>query len=364
MLAAEGAVLFLERVSPAIEQVDSSSGAIGTAVNHAIDDLCALIVDAPADATTRERWLERLWDACQQDEIPYLETIGTHWGSLCGTPGIASTWADSLLPVLRQAWNPNPAPRGYFKGTSHCLSALLAAGRCEELLRLLETAPHPFWHDRLCGAKALAAMGRPDDAIRYAEEGRGVNAYPVAIARTCERILLAAGRHEEAYQRFGLLANQAGTHLAWFRAVARKYPDRHPTVIVSDLVRLTPGDEGKWFAAAKEARLYDEALALARRSPCDPRTLARAAADFAERKPDFAVEAGVLSVSWLASGYGYEISTADVWKAFQNTLHAAERNGNVEATLARVRQLAANDRSIGQVVTAALGRALWPAGRA
>jgi uncharacterized protein YegL len=39
VLAAEGAVLFLERVSPAIEQVDGSSGAIGTAVNRAIDAL-------------------------------------------------------------------------------------------------------------------------------------------------------------------------------------------------------------------------------------------------------------------------------------------------------------------------------------
>ena len=29
--AADGAVVFLERVSPALEQVDSSSGAIGTA---------------------------------------------------------------------------------------------------------------------------------------------------------------------------------------------------------------------------------------------------------------------------------------------------------------------------------------------
>ena len=37
-LAAAGAVLFLEKISPALEQVDSSSDAIGTAVNksHAI----------------------------------------------------------------------------------------------------------------------------------------------------------------------------------------------------------------------------------------------------------------------------------------------------------------------------------------
>jgi hypothetical protein len=36
VLAAEGAVTLLERISPALEQVASSSGAIGTAVNNAI----------------------------------------------------------------------------------------------------------------------------------------------------------------------------------------------------------------------------------------------------------------------------------------------------------------------------------------
>ncbi|MEZ4234518.1 MAG: hypothetical protein R3B89_35435, partial [Polyangiaceae bacterium] len=36
LLAAEGALIFLEKVSPALEHVDSSSGAIGTAVNNAI----------------------------------------------------------------------------------------------------------------------------------------------------------------------------------------------------------------------------------------------------------------------------------------------------------------------------------------
>jgi hypothetical protein len=32
-------------------------------------------------------------------------------------------------------------------------------------------------------------------------------------------------------------------------------------------VKSTPGDEGKWFAAAKEAGLHDQALALASRTP-------------------------------------------------------------------------------------------------
>jgi hypothetical protein len=51
-LAAEGAVAFLERLSPALAQIDSSSGAIGSAVNGAIVDLVAIIADAPAEQRT------------------------------------------------------------------------------------------------------------------------------------------------------------------------------------------------------------------------------------------------------------------------------------------------------------------------
>ena len=39
VLAAEGSLVFLERISPALENVDSSSGVIGTAVNNAITEL-------------------------------------------------------------------------------------------------------------------------------------------------------------------------------------------------------------------------------------------------------------------------------------------------------------------------------------
>jgi len=39
MRAAEGSVLLLEKLSPALERVDSSSGSIGNAVNKAIEAL-------------------------------------------------------------------------------------------------------------------------------------------------------------------------------------------------------------------------------------------------------------------------------------------------------------------------------------
>lgn len=51
-----------------------------------------------------------------------------------------------------------------------------------------------------------------------------------------------------------------------------------------------------WFAAAKSAGLYEEAVKLANKTPCDPRTLTRAARDNEEKKPRFAVEAGMAAL--------------------------------------------------------------------
>jgi len=268
LLGAEGAVLFLEKVSPAIEQVDSSSGAIGTAVNHAVSTLAELIATAPAGADIRAKWLERLWEAYQDDDIPYIESLGDHWGELCASPEVASHWADELIGMCKMAWRPEPELRGFFKGTTNCLSALLAAGRHEELLKLLDMAPYKMWHYRQYGVKALAAMGRKTEAIHYAEEGRGLSDSPSAIARACEEVLLSSGLADEAYKRYGLVANQAGTYLAWFRAVAKKYPHKAKAEVLADLVAHTPGEEGKWFAAAKSAELFDEAIALVNRKPC------------------------------------------------------------------------------------------------
>ena len=47
--------------------------------------------------------------------------------------------------------------------------------------------------------------------------------------------------------------------------------------ILNDLIATTPGEEGNWFATAKELRLYELALELANRTPCDLKTLTRAA---------------------------------------------------------------------------------------
>ena len=355
LLGAEGAVLFLEKISPALEQVDSSSGSIGTAVYNAVADLSEIIATAPADEATRDRWLQRLWEAYQDDGIPYIESLGDHWGALCGSPEVASRWADDLMGTCRMAWSPDPQLRGFFKGTTNCLSALLAAGRHDDLLELLELSPHKMWHYRQYGVKALAAMGRKAEAIRYAEEGRGRNDSPVAIARACEEVLLSSGFADEAYERYGLVANKARTYLAWFRAVAKKYPHKTKAEVLADLVEHTPGEEGKWFAAAKSAKLFEEAIELANRTPCSPKTLTRAARDFETKNPTFAIEAGMTALRWLVEGYGYEITSADVLAAYSLTIRAADHAGVTDETKARVRELVANETFGERFVAKVLG---------
>ena len=97
--------------------------------------------------------------------------------------------------------------------------------------------------------------------------------------------------------RYAVEANQGTTFLATFHSIAKKYPTRAPAEIVDYLVASTPGHEGTWFAAAKDAGLYDEAIALAQRTPCDPRTLTRVARNFAATNPRFAVEAGLAALT-------------------------------------------------------------------
>lgn len=356
LLAAEGAIAFLERVSPALEHVDSSSGSIGTAVGNAIGELVPIIASAPADAKTRHAWLERLFEAHQEDQIPYIERLADHWGELCASKEVASAWADKLVGITRMALSPDKTLRGHFHGTSACLSALYRAERFDELIDLLRV--DAIWPYKQWAVRAMAASGKKAEALRYAESCRSPWASDHEVDSVCEEILLSSGLIDEAYARYGVRANQGGTYLATFRAVSKKYPHKPAGEVLADLVKTTPGDEGKWFAAAKDAGLYDEALALASRTPCDPKTLARAARDYTEKQPAFAVGAGLLSLYWLVQGYGYEITSVDVWDAYRATLAAAERHGSAAEVRERVRKLVAAEGAGERFVTKVLGREL------
>jgi tetratricopeptide (TPR) repeat protein len=363
LLGAEGAVLLLEKLSPALAQVDSSSGAIGTAVNHAIGEMVKIIASAAVADDIRNHWLERLWRAVEEDNIPYLDLLPAYWGDLCVTPRLASAWADEFIGTVRLAWSPDPALRGFFKGTTGCLSALYTAGRHDEILDLLENAPFKSWHYYQWGVKALVAEGKKAEALRYAEVSTGLNDNRGAIAEFCEEILLSSGMAEEAYQRYVVQANQRMTYLATFQAIVRKYPHKEKREVLRDLVESTPGQEGKWFASAKWAGLYDEAIRLANLSPCDPRTLIRAAQDTAVELPGFALAAGMAALRWLAEGYGYDVTSVDVIDAYAHTVKAAEKAGSKPETLRRIKELLITERGDGGFVAKILGPRLAEAMR-
>ena len=218
VIGAEGGVTLIERLSPAIEQVDSSSGAIGSAVYVAIEELAGLISDAPAPPAVREVWIERLWQAFNDDEIPYLET---------SSPRRAAVSRPTISPWTRRARR--------------------------------SSAP-PGWRTRLTGATASAG-------------------------------------------------------------------------------------------------LLDEALALASQTPTDPKTLTRAARDHVEEEPEFALGAGMTALRWLAEGYGYEVTGADVWSAFANTMNAAQVLGREQAVRGEIRALVESDRTgfLAKVIGRELG---------
>ena len=357
VLAAEGAVILLEKLSPALEQVDSSSGTIGSAVNRSIDTLVPIIAAAPVDVGARQRWLRRLWAAVENDGMSYIEALGEFWGDLCVTPEIAAAWADEFLPGLESAWGAPQSAHRYYGGTAACLACLYAAGRYEQLMTLLENAPFKWWRDRRWGVKALVAMGRRAEALRYAEESRGLNDPVWQIAQACETILLESGLSEEAYKRFAIEANQGTTYLATFRAIARKYPGISKETILRDLVASTPGNEGKWFAAAKDAGVFGVATELARHRSADPRTLTRAAREYAEMQPGFALAVGLAALHWMALGYGYDITGGDVLDAYTAVLQAAPAAAvAVDQVQAQVRTLIEGSHPGSKLLETMLGQ--------
>lgn len=303
----------------------------------------------------RRAWLKRLFDALQADEVPYLELLGDFWGELCASKEIASEQADLLIAKTRLALAPDRSPGDFFRGTTACLSALYEAERYDEICEIAGRE-QVFWSYKRWAVRALAAKGKKAEALRLAESSRGPWASDLEIDRLGEEILLSSGSSEEAYLRYGLTANRAGTYLATFRAIARRYPEKKMSTLLADLVRTTPGEEGKWFAAAKDANLLEEALALARLSPCDPRTLTRAAQNFSASQPEFAVGAGLLALYWLVEGYGFEITAADVLAAHRATMDAAERLGKAREIEDQITSLLQARTSGAQYASKILGR--------
>jgi len=218
VVGAEGAIRLMEKLWPALEYIDTSSGALGSAVNKALD---------------------------------------------------------ALIPIC---WS-DPNPGRYFHGGTACLSCLLEAGQYQELLELLELDRHPMWH----------------------------------------------------YRRYP--------------CVSRRYPMKDKSQILADLIATTPGEEGKWFATAKDLKLYDLALELANRSHCDPKTLTRAARDYLDSEPVFSLGSALAAFRWLSEGWGYEVTSADVVEAYDRAIDAASRLNKIDDVTGQIRQLVESKES-------------------
>lgn len=354
LIGAEGAVRLMEKIWPALEHVDSSSGALGSAVNKTLDELIPIVVSASTDGKTRDKWLDRLWQAMADDGVDYLSPVSDRWGEICGSTEVAGRWADEMVSTLRSCWS-DPNPGGYFHGATACLSCLLTTGRYGELLDLLELPRYPSWHYRRYGVQALLAKGRKAEAVQYAEASRGLNQPDSVIDRACEEILISSGLHEEAYRRYGLSAAVGNSYIARFRSVAKRYPMKDKLQILSDHIAATPGEEGKWFATAKELGFYDLALELANRSPCDPKTLTRAARDYLDSEPTFALGSAIAALRWLSEGWGYEVTGVDVVEAYDRAMDAAAKLNMVDDVNERIRQLGeASDNAAVQFVRKAV----------
>ena len=212
------------------------------------------------------------------------------------------------------------------------------------LLELLALDPRPIWQYLVWGARVLAARGQVDEAIAYVREQAGSTTSLETIAHFAEDVLLKAGRRAEAFDEFALLANLANSNLSTFRALAKKYPELAPDKLLGHLIASTPGEPGKWFATAKMLKLFDRATQLAWASPCDPKTLTRAARDHLTKQPGFAMHAALAALHWMSMGHGYELTGLDAHEAHRLALQAAGNAQQVERAQATIEQVLAPDR--------------------
>ena len=158
--AGEGVVSLMERIWPAFQDIDTSSGALGTAVARTLNELIPILADAPADHATRSKWLQRLFEAVQNDGVEYLGPVEERWGEIAHYPDLINEYADRLIEMVRRAWSDHQSFQ-HVAGTSICLSCLLEAGRYDELQELLAARRTKFWSWHRFRAQAGAGIGPP-----------------------------------------------------------------------------------------------------------------------------------------------------------------------------------------------------------
>ena len=186
-------------------------------------ELIPILANAPADHATRSKWLERLFEAVQNDGVEYLAPLADRWGEIAQYPDLIDKYADRMIGMVRRAWADHHTFQ-HVIGTSICLSCLLEGGRYDELQELLATRRTKFWSWHRFGAEALVRQGLWEAAIAFAEAARS-STNPgfseMSIDRFCEKLLIEHGRSDEAYRRYGLRAASGTTNLSVYRSLVR-----------------------------------------------------------------------------------------------------------------------------------------------
>jgi tetratricopeptide (TPR) repeat protein len=346
--AAEGVVALAERIWPAFEHIDTSTGALGSAVYRTLTELLPVLIAAPAPEPVRAKWLERLRTAIEEDGVQYLQPISDRFGEIAVYRNLQNTHADRDLDIIRAVWADH-ASFGFMATATLTLSCLLEAGRYKELIELVGLQKSRFWSDDRFVAEALLRQGREEDALAHAESLLRKEQRPWGfndISRFCEAILVQQGREEEAYRRFGLPSASGNTYLAMWRDLVKRYPDLDARRILEDLIE-THGSKGKWFAAAKTARFLDIALECAAHYDAAPATLIRAARDLKLKEPAFAMQVALQAIRHLVEGRGYEPSPLDIDEAVEHLMVAATRIEEAEQARQALRQIAGSALSAG-----------------
>ena len=99
-------------------------------------------------------------------------------------------------------------------------------------------------------------------------------------------------------------------------------------------------------------------MKLAYKSPCDPKTLNRAARDYLDKEPKFTLGVAMASLHWLAQGWGYEITGIDVHSAYDYAMKAAEKLDLAEKVRGEIIEIVDSAKSPGMFVKDVLGRFL------
>lgn len=328
-LAGEGVIELFIRLYPALMNIDSSSGALGTALNNTIDSLLPILISADWDMNTRGKWLEKLYEAVQDEGWGIFDSLRDRWGEICVFPGLAHLWADRLLPTVKETWN-SPS-YSFFEGTDMCLSCLLFTERYDELYNLLQLTDKKMWFDHKFWAMALVKQGKYQEALDYAKmiQSEEINKEH-SIDLFCEDTLIQMGRVEEAYEEYGLKIPSYGTYLNIYRGICKKYPSIDKKKILLDCIGRS-SEKGKWFAAAKSEGYLDIALECAEHSSSDPNTLLRAVKEFSKKDSEFAVQIGIWAIIRLMTGSFYEEVTAtDIAIAYQEVEKVAKESDRLE----------------------------------